>query len=55
MTQDFYGAFGKDKFRVVGNYSSVNPIDTIGVDREIYSPDKRIKQLKDENKAINKN
>ena len=32
MAQDFYDAFGKDKYGIIGNDTTVNPIDMIGID-----------------------
>jgi len=56
MAQDFYNAFGKDKFGTVGNDTSVNPIDMIGIDMAaIQALEKRtqkIEQLQQENAAL---
>ena len=50
MAQDFYQAFGHDKFGSIGNDTTVNPIDMIGIDMTaIKALDKRTENLKGEN------
>ncbi len=47
MAQDFYNAFGKDKYGTIGNNTSVNPIDMIGIDMAaIKALEKRTADLK---------
>lgn len=56
MAQHFYNAFGKDKYGTIGNDTTVNPIDMIGVDMAaIQALEKRtqkIEQLQKENSAL---
>ena len=55
MAQDFNTAFGKDKYGVIGNDTTVNPIDMIGIDMAaIQALVKRTNELKDKDDAINK-
>jgi len=57
MAQDFNTAFGKDKYGTIGNDTTVNPIDMIGIDMAaIQALVKRTNELKDKDKdeAINK-
>ena len=55
MAQDFNNAFGKDKYGVIGNDTTVNPIDMIGIDMAaIQALVKRTNELKDKDEAINK-
>ena len=55
MAQDFNTAFGKDKYGVIGNDTTVNPIDMIGIDMAaIQALVKRTNELKDKDEAINK-
>ena len=50
MAQDFYQAFGHDKFGSIGNDTTVNPIDMIGIDMTaIKALEKRTENLKGEN------
>jgi len=45
--QDFYNAFGKDKYGTIGNDTTVNPIDMIGIDMAaIQALEKRTADLK---------
>ncbi len=49
MAQDFYKAFGHDKYGTIGNDSTVNPIDMIGIDMTaIQALGKRTTELKNE-------
>lgn len=53
MAQDFYNAFGHDKYGTIGNDTTVNPIDMIGIDMTaIQALEKRTKDLKNENKEL---
>lgn len=53
MAQDFYSAFGKDKFGAIGNDTTVNPIDMIGIDMAaIQALEKRTALLSQENKDL---
>lgn len=53
MAQDFYNAFGHDKFGVIGNDTTVNPIDMIGIDMSaIQALDKRTNELRKEMKTL---
>jgi hypothetical protein len=56
MAQDFYAAFGKDKYGIIGSDTTVNPIDMIGIDMAaIQALEKRtekIELLEKENKEI---
>ena len=55
MAQDFNTAFGKDKYGTIGNDTTVNPIDMIGIDMAaIQALVKRTNELKDKDEAINK-
>ncbi len=50
MAQDFFNAFGHDKYGNIGNDSTVNPIDMIGIDMAaIQALEKRTAQLALEN------
>ncbi|MBC7423365.1 MAG: tail fiber domain-containing protein, partial [Ferruginibacter sp.] len=50
MAQDFNTAFGKDKYGVIGNDTTVNPIDMIGIDMAaIQALVKRTTELKNDN------
>jgi FtsZ-binding cell division protein ZapB len=63
MAQDFYNAFGHDKYGTIGNDTTVNPIDMIGIDMAaIQALEKRttdlkieIAALKDQNIALQQN
>ena len=53
MAQDFNNAFGKDKYGVIGNDTTVNPIDMIGIDMAaIQALVKRTDELKNENDKL---
>jgi len=53
MAQDFNNAFGKDKYGVIGNDTTVNPIDMIGIDMAaIQALVKRTNELKNENQKL---
>ena len=53
MAQDFYKAFGHDKFGTIGNDTTVNPIDMIGIDMTaIQALEKRTADLKNENERL---
>ncbi|MBC7507260.1 MAG: tail fiber domain-containing protein, partial [Ferruginibacter sp.] len=53
MAQDFNAAFGKDKYGTIGNDTTVNPIDMIGIDMAaIQALVKRTNELKDENEKL---
>ena len=53
MAQDFYKAFGHDQFGTVGNDTTVNPIDMIGIDMTaIQALEKRTADLKNENDRL---
>jgi len=53
MAQDFYKAFGNDKYGKIGNDSTVNPIDMIGIDMAaIQALEKRTAQLTEENMLL---
>ena len=53
MAQDFYKAFGHDQFGTVGNDTTVNPIDMIGIDMTaIQALEKRTADLKNENESL---
>ena len=53
MAQDFYTAFGQDKYGTIGNDSTVNPIDMIGIDMTaIQALEKRTAALQSENEAL---
>ena len=53
MAQDFNTAFGKDKYGVIGNDTTVNPIDMIGIDMAaIQALVKRTNELKNENDKL---
>ena len=53
MAQDFYKAFGHDQFGTVGNDTTVNPIDMIGIDMTaIQALEKRTAELKNENESL---
>jgi len=55
MAQDFNTVFGKDKYGVIGNDTTVNPIDMIGIDMAaIQALVKRTDELKNKDEAINK-
>lgn len=55
MAQDFYQAFGEDKYGTIGNDTTVNPIDMIGIDMAaIQALEKRTTDLKNENAMLNK-
>jgi cell division protein FtsB len=57
MAQDFYAAFGKDKFGVIGNDTTINQADIEGVsfvmiqalEKRSREQEEEIKKLKDEN------
>ena len=54
MAQDFYNAFGKDKYGSIGNDTTVNPVDMIGIDRAaIQALEKRTALLSQENTRLN--
>jgi hypothetical protein len=53
MAQDFFNAFGNDKYGKIGNDSTVNPIDMIGIDMAaIQALEKRTAQLTEENTQL---
>lgn len=53
MAQDFFQAFGSDKYGTIGNDSTVNPIDMIGIDMAaIQALEKRTAQLAEENMIL---
>jgi len=53
MAQDFYKAFGHDQFGAIGNDTTVNPIDMIGIDMTaIQALEKRTTDLKAENEIL---
>ena len=53
MAQDFYHAFGRDNFGIIGNDTTVNPIDMIGIDMTaIQALEKRTTDLKNANTAL---
>ena len=53
MAQDFYKAFGHDRFGTIGNDTTVNPIDMIGIDMTaIRALEKRTADLKNENESL---
>ncbi len=53
MAQDFYNAFGKDKYGTIGNDTTVNPIDMIGIDMAaIQALEKRTQIFKEENEKL---
>ncbi|MEP6747586.1 MAG: tail fiber domain-containing protein [Bacteroidota bacterium] len=53
MAQDFYTAFGKDKYGIIGNDTTVNPIDMIGVNmaaiKALGQRTEKIEALQNEN------
>ena len=53
MAQDFYKAFGHDQFGRIGNDTTVNPIDMIGIDMTaIQALEKRTADLRHENESL---
>jgi hypothetical protein len=53
MAQDFYNAFGHDNYGIIGNDTTVNPIDMIGIDMTaIQALEKRTTDLKNENTGL---
>ena len=53
MAQDFNTAFGKDKYGAIGNDTTVNPIDMIGIDMAaIQALVKRTTELKNDNEKL---
>lgn len=53
MAQDFYNAFGKDKYGTIGNDTTVNPIDMIGIDMAaIQALEKRTSELQQANEDL---
>ncbi|MEO7308964.1 MAG: hypothetical protein ABIX01_01090 [Chitinophagaceae bacterium] len=49
MAQDFYAAFGKDKYGTIGNDSSINQADFLGINFiAIQALEKRTTELKNE-------
>ena len=53
MAQDFYSAFGKDAMGTIGNDTTVNPIDMIGIDMAaIQALEKRTSMLQSENNKL---
>ena len=53
MAQDFNTAFGHDKYGSIGNDTTVNPIDMIGIDMAaIQALVKRTNEFKDENEKL---
>ena len=53
MAQDFNSAFGHDKYGTIGNDTTVNPIDMIGIDMAaIQALEKRTNELRNENTAL---
>ena len=54
MAQDFNNAFGHDKYGAIGDDTTVNPIDMIGIDMAaIQALEKRTSQLKNEDAILN--
>ena len=52
MAQDFFHAFGSDKYGTIGNDTTVNPIDMIGIDMAaIQALEKRTAKLNEELKT----
>ena len=46
MAQDFYSAFGQDKYGIIGTDTTVNPIDMIGIDMTaIQALEKRTEKI----------
>ena len=55
MAQDFNHAFGHDRYGTIGNDTTVNPIDMIGIDMAaIQALEKRTSALKIENEQLQK-
>ena len=53
MAQDFNTAFGHDKYGTIGNDTTVNPIDMIGIDMAaIQALVKRTTELKNDNEKL---
>ena len=53
MAQDFFHAFGRDKYGTIGNDTTVNPIDMIGINMTaIQALEKRTAVLKQENEEL---
>jgi hypothetical protein len=56
MAQDFYEAFGKDKYGIIGTDTTVNPIDMIGIDmaaiKALEKRTEKIELLENKNKKI---
>lgn len=53
MAQDFFNSFGRDKYGTIGNDTTVNPIDMIGIDMAaIQALEKRTAALKTENEQL---
>lgn len=53
MAQDFYNAFGKDRYGNIGNDTTVNPIDMIGIDMTaIQALEKRTSELQNQNAML---
>ena len=50
MAQDFFNAFGKDRYGIIGNDTMVNPIDMMGIAYSaIQALEKRTQAFKEEN------
>ena len=55
MAQDFQAAFGKDNYGAIGNDSTINQSDFLGVNFiAIQALEKRTTELKNENAMLNK-
>lgn len=56
MAQDFYAAFGKDKYGIIGNDTTVNPVDMIGVNmaaiKALEQRTEKIETLQNENTIL---
>ena len=55
MAQDFFSAFGNDKYGKIGNDTTVNPIDLIGIDMAaIQALENRTSVLQEKYEALQK-
>ena len=53
MAQDFYNAFGKDDYGVIGNDTTVSPLDLLGVAYSaIKELEKRTSDLQQQNAQL---
>lgn len=53
MAQDFYAAFGQDSYGTIGNDTTVNPVDMIGIDMTaIKALEKRTTELRLQNQQL---